>query len=161
MAHLKTVIRPAKVSELPYIGQLVLNEFVSETHSHIPELESSDDTSIDGFCSDFKSRLEQQIPTAIFIAERGDEIIGAAAGSVNKHPWAKHQMWGSEDFWYVKKEERGTSVGIKLFNMLMDWFKENGANRIHMVHYHWNQKVSKFYARKGFVPFEVSYVKVV
>jgi hypothetical protein len=29
------------------------------------------------------------------------------------------------------------------------------------VHYHWNQKVSKFYERKGFVPFEVSYVKVV
>ena len=106
MAHLKTVIRPAKVSELPYIGQLILDEFVSETHSHIPELETSDHKSIDGFCVDFKQRLEQDIPTAIFIAERGDEIIGAAAGSVSKHPWAKDQMWGSEDFWYVKNEER-------------------------------------------------------
>jgi len=158
--HLKTKIRPAKISELPKIGELVLNEFVAETHSHIPELESNGDTSLDGFVSDFKSRILQEIPTAVFIAERGDEIIGAAAGSVSKHPWA-NLMWGSEDFWYVKKEERGTSIGIKLFNKLMKWFEDQGAKRIHMTHYHWNEKVSKFYNRKGFVPFEISYVKVV
>lgn len=159
MSHVKTIIRPATVGELPKIGRLVLNEFVSETHSHIPELESSEATSLDDFCSDFKSRIEMNVPTAIFIAERGDEIVGAAGGSVNKHPWVKEEKWGAEDFWYVRKEDRGTPIGIKLFNKLIDWFKANGANRVHMTHYHWNQKVSKFYERKGFVPFEISYVK--
>lgn len=158
--HLKTTIRPAKISDLPKLGKLVLGEFVGETNSHIPELESSGDTSVERFCKDFQSRIEHKVPTAIFIAERGDEIIGAAAGSVSKHRWA-NLNWGSEDFWYVRKEERGTSIGVKLFNKLMDWFKEAGADRIHMTHYHWNEKVSKFYNRKGFVPFEISYVKVV
>lgn len=161
MNEAKTKIRPAKVSELPRIGKLVLGEFVSETHSHIPELESSNDISIDDFCTDFKSRIDRDIPTAIFVAEKGGDIIGAAAGSVSRHRWAKEQTWGSEDFWYVRKEDRGSPVGIKLFNKLMEWFEKNDADRIHMTHYHWNEKVSKFYDRKGFKPYEISYVRVV
>ena len=40
----------------------------------------------------------------------------------------------------------------------MDWFKKNKAKRIQMTHYTWNPKIEKFYDKKGFKPFEVSYV---
>jgi hypothetical protein len=43
----------------------------------------------------------------------------------------------------------------------MDWFEKSGAERIHMTHYCWNPKVAKFYERKGFKPFETSYVREV
>jgi len=155
----KTIIRPALISELPDVAKLVLEEFVSETHSHIGELESSGEASIKKFCDDFESRIVSEIPTAIFIAERDGEILGASAGSVGEHSWGSRK-WGHEDFWYVKKEHRGSTVGIKLFDKLMDWFEAKGADSVHMTHYHWNPKVEKFYRKKGFRPFEVSYAKV-
>ena len=41
---------------------------------------------------------------------------------------------------------------------LIEWFKKAGANRIMMTHYTWNPEISKYYAKKGFVPFETNYV---
>ena len=41
----------------------------------------------------------------------------------------------------------------------MDWFKDMNVDKIQMMHYSWNPKVGDFYKRKGFVPFELSYIK--
>ena len=41
----------------------------------------------------------------------------------------------------------------------MDWFKEMDVDKVQMMHYSWNPKVGEFYKRKGFVPFELSYIK--
>jgi len=37
--------------------------------------------------------------------------------------------------------------------------KEMDVDKVQMMHYTWNPKVGDFYKRKGFVPFELSYVK--
>ena len=151
-------IRKANFKDLPKISKLVLGQFVKEINSHIKELEATKETSSTKFIDNFIWRAEERMPTIIYVAEKGDELIGVAGGSVTEHHWGK-SLWGTEDFWFVKKEYRKGKTGLKLFNMLMDWFKKNGATRIMMTHYSWNPKVGNFYEKKGFKPYEVNYVK--
>ena len=153
-------ITKATFKDLPEVANLVLNEFVKETHSHIKELETADNTSHNKFLEDYIWRAENSLPSIVYVAKEGNKIIGAAGGSVSEHHWSSIK-WGSEDFWFVKKEHRKGKTGLKLFNKLMNWFESNGADRISMTHYSWNPKVRKFYERKGFKPFEVNYVKEV
>tara|TARA_Y100000296_G_C5011082_1_gene175137 strand:- start:36 stop:554 length:519 start_codon:yes stop_codon:yes gene_type:complete len=152
--QIREVIFP---EELTDIASIVLNSFVTEINGHIKELEGTDITNHDKFYEFYYDRVEAGVPFVIYVAELGGEIIGASGGCVDEHHWG-NEKWGSEDFWFVKKEHRGGKTGLILFNKLIDWFKENGAKRIHMTHYTWNPKVENFYNKKGFKPFEVSYV---
>ena len=62
-------------------------------------------------------------------------------------------------FGTLKKKYRSGKTGFLLYNKLMDWFKEMDVDKVQMMHYSWNPKVGEFYKRKGFVPFELSYIK--
>ena len=154
---MKVRIRRAKAHELMEIASIVIDAFVDETNKHINNLEKSSECSHEKFYNFYLERAKSNTPFVIYIAELNDKIIGIAGGIVDEHPWS-NIIWGSEDFWFVKKEHRGSRAGLLLFNKLMDWFKKNKAERIHMTHYTWNDKVEKFYTKKGFVPFETSYV---
>ena len=154
---MKVRIRRAKAHELMEIAAIVIDAFVDETNKHINNLEKSSECSHEKFYNFYLERAKNKTPFVIYIAELNDKIIGIAGGIVDEHPWS-NIIWGSEDFWFVKKEHRGSRAGLLLFNKLMDWFKKNKAERIHMTHYTWNDKVEKFYTKKGFVPFETSYV---
>ena len=153
----KVRIRRANPKELMDVASIVLDSFVSEINSNIKELEGTDVTNKNKFYNFYYDRAKAKIPFVIYIAELNDEIIGAAGGCVDEHHWG-NEKWGAEDFWFVKKEYRGSKAGLLLFKKLMDWFKKNKAKRIQMTHYTWNPKIEKFYDKKGFKPFEVSYV---
>tara|TARA_R110002020_G_scaffold12453_1_gene45758 strand:+ start:1286 stop:1768 length:483 start_codon:yes stop_codon:yes gene_type:complete len=153
----KIRVRRAKPEELMNIANIVLDSFVSEIHGHIKELEGTNITNKDKFYNFYVDRAATKIPFVIYIAELNDKIIGIAGGSVSEHHWSDI-IWGCEDFWFVKKEHRGSKAGIMLFKKLMDWFKNNNAQRIQMTHYTWNPKIKDFYEKEGFKPFEVCYV---
>ena len=153
----KINIRRASADDFEAISSIVLDSFVSEIHGNIKELEDTNITDYNKFCEFYCSRSEANIPFVIYIAEVNDKIIGAASGAVDEHHWGS-EKWGSEDFWFVKKEYRGSKAGLLLFDKLMNWFKENNAKRIHMTHYTWNPTIKDFYEKRGFKPFEVSYV---
>jgi len=153
-------ITKATFKDLPEVADLVLNEFVKETHSHIKELEGSSDASHNKFLEDYIWRAENSMPSVVYVAREDNKLIGVAGGSISEHHWGRAK-WGTEDFWFVRKEYRKGRTGIRLFNKLMNWFESNGSDRISMTHYSWNPKVSKFYKRKGFKPYEVNYVKEV
>jgi len=153
----KIRIRRARPKEIMDVASIVLDSFVSEINDNIKELEGTSVTNKRKFYEDYVNRAEARIPFVIYLAELNDEIIGAAGGCVDEHPWG-NEKWGSEDFWFVKKEHRGSKAGLLLFNKLMAWFKENKAQRIQMTHYTWNPTIEKFYNKNGFKPFEVSYV---
>ena len=150
-------IRRATPEDLINIASIVIDSFTNETNKHINDLEKPSECNHQKFCNSYVERAKSRIPFVIYIAELNNEIVGIAGGVVDEHPWSNIR-WGSEDFWFVKKEHRGSRAGLLLFNKLMDWFKKNKAQRIHMTHYTWNNKVEKFYTKKGFVPFETSYV---
>ena len=141
MSHVK--IREAKPQDLKDVASVVLDSFVDEIHTNISELESPDITSHKKFCNFYYQRAKAKIPFIIYVAEKDGEIIGGAAGAVGEHHWG-NQKWGSEDFWFVKKEHRGGKTGILLFDKLMKWFKEKEAKRIQMTHYTWNPGIQEF-----------------
>ena len=153
----KIRIRRAKPEDLKDVASIVLDSFVTEIHDNIKELEDSNKTNYKKFCDFYYKRANARIPFVIYLAELNEEIIGAAAGSVSEHHWSDLR-WGSEDFWFVKKEHRGSKAGLLLFNKLMDWFKDNKAKRIQMTHYTWNPKIKDFYEKRGFKSFETCYV---
>ena len=156
----KVIISKIKtLNELKEVGRIVIESFASEIHSHIPELENGGDVeNVIKFVKRYTSRIKSKVPFIIYIAELNEQIIGIAGGKLGTQPYATDELWGCEDFWYVKKEHRGGRAGILLFNKLIKWFKDNGAKRIQMTHYTWNPKVAQFYAKKGFKPFEINYV---
>ena len=153
----KVRIRRVKPEELMDVANIVLDSFVTEINDNIKELEGTNVTNKDKFYNFYYDRAISRTPFVIYIAELNDEIIGAAGGAVREHHWG-NEKWGSEDFWFVKKEHRGSKAGLLLFNKLMDWFKNNQAERIQMTHYTWNPKIKDFYEKKGFKPFEMCYV---
>lgn len=155
MAKLR--IRRAKFEELHDIASIVLGAFVSEINENIKELEGTNVVNYEKFYNSYRNRALHNIPFVIYVAELNDEIIGAAGGTVKEHHWG-NEKWGTEDFWFVKKEHRGSKAGIKLFNKLIDWFKNNKVRRIQMTHYTWNPTIKDFYEKKGFKPFEICYV---
>ena len=150
-------IRRATPEDLINIASIVIDSFTNETNKHINDLEKPSECNHQKFCNSYVERAKSRIPFVIYIAELNNEIVGIAGGVVDEHPWSNIR-WGSEDFWFVKKEHRGIRAGMLLFNKLLYWFKKNKAQRIHMTHYTWNDKVEKFYTKKGFIPFETSYV---
>jgi GNAT superfamily N-acetyltransferase len=153
----KLRVRRANPEELMDIADIVLDSFVSEINGNIKELEGSDVTNKDKFYNFYVNRALSKIPFVIYIAEINDKVVGVAGGSITMHHWG-NELWGHEDFWFVKKEHRGSKAGIMLFNKLMEWFKNNNAKRIQMTHYTWNPGIKDFYKKQGFKPFEVCYV---
>ena len=156
----KIRVRRARPEELIDVADIVLDNFVSEIHGNIKELEGSNITNKDKFYHFYIERALSKTPFVVYIAELNNEMIGVAGGSVEEHHWSDI-MWGCEDFWFVKKEHRGSKAGIMLFEKLMDWFKDNNAQRIQMTHYTWNPTIKDFYEKRGFKPFEVCYVQKV
>ena len=136
-------IKKAKYSDIPKVANVVLETFLEEIHSGNDQLEST--ASKDKFIQMYKDRLKLNIPTVIYVAKDNNNIIGVAGGSVSNHIWSHTSKWGSEDFWFVKKEYRGSRAGGMLFDKLIEWFKKAGANRIMMTHYTWNPEISKYY----------------
>ena len=145
------------MEDINAIADLVLDSFVTEINENIKELEDTGITNKNKFCKSYYDRITAGIPFVIYIAEINNELIGASSGAIAEHRWG-NDMWGSEDFWFVKKEHRGSKAGLLLFNKLIDWFKENQAKRIMMSHYTWNPSIKDFYEKRGFKPYETDYV---
>lgn len=137
---------------------IMLQEFHVELYENIPEMME--------VYSKIKTVLynlqmaESKNPFITYLAFDNDELIGMASGKVHTHNWMR-TLWGTEDYWFVKKEYRNgkDSVGIKLFNKLINWFEANGAEKICMSRFTFADNIDSFYKKKGFTPYEIAYVK--
>ena len=148
----------AKHEDMYEVADLVIGAFGTETCVKIPALGDPKTASKMMFIERYLDFINKKNPYMCYIARKDGELIGAVAGYTFVYQWAP-QIWGSEDFWYVKKEYRGGSTGVKLFNKLMNWFDELKVDKICMMHYSWNEKVGDFYEKNGFYNYETSYVK--
>lgn len=153
-------IREANYEELVEVAEMVLTTFLGETNSHIPELEHPNEGSYKMFVQYYTNMAKLGMRHCVYIAFKDGKMIGLAGGHIKTHPWGT-TPWGIEDYWFVLKEYRKDKVGILLFDKLIQWFEDNGAEKINMIHYDWNPTVKDFYLKKGFVPYERSYVKMI
>tara|TARA_Y100000310_G_scaffold304413_1_gene343547 strand:+ start:190 stop:669 length:480 start_codon:yes stop_codon:yes gene_type:complete len=151
-------IRKAKPDDWIEIANVIGKEFHSEIFENIPEMME--------VYSKLKSVLynmrmaENGVPFVTYLAFDGDELVGGICGRIQTHRWMK-TVWGEEEYWFVKKEYRNgkDNIGTKLFERLMKWFEAGDVEKIRMTRFTFAEQLDAFYKKKGFVPFEIAYVK--
>tara|TARA_B100000809_G_scaffold240107_1_gene262139 strand:- start:1340 stop:1813 length:474 start_codon:yes stop_codon:yes gene_type:complete len=152
------VVREASYEEIYEVADLIIGSFGRETLGHLPALGDAKDASKMMFIRNYNFTIDKKEPYVCYIARKDGELIGATAGYTYYHRWIP-QKWGQEDFWYVKEEHRKGSVGIKLFEKLIDWFIECKVDKISMNHYSWNKQLGEFYKKNGFDHYDSSYIR--
>jgi len=100
-------------------------------------------------------------PHVGIVAELNGNIIGCIGGYVSKSIFNKNQIMAQEAMWYMKKEFRNGTYGLRLLKAFEDKCKERGADLISMISImNLNvEKVSDFYTRCGYSPMEFHFIK--
>lgn len=92
-----------------------------------------------------KHLFEENICSAI-VAEKEGDIIGFALFYTNYSTW-KGKCLYLEDF-YVLPEFRGTGIGSKLFDEVVQIAKQRGVKRMDWQVLDWNEPAINFYKKK-------------
>lgn len=92
----------------------------------------------------------------------GDELVGGLGGFV--YPDLNTgEPCAIEAFWYVRKEDRGTTWPVRLVHAFRKWGKKHGATRFRMIHLLMDGedpstvKLAGYYTTIGLRPIEVVY----
>ena len=95
----------------------------------------------------------------LFVAEENLQLVGYICGQVkNRQPRVLDKEGYIHD-WFVNKEWRNKSVGMKLYQELLTKFKEAGCNRIGLRTNAGNKKTIEFYRHLGFIDEALTMVK--
>jgi len=94
------------------------------------------------------------------LAFDGDVPIGMIAGVLATYDFGG-QIYAFNNVWYVKKERRGSPVGIKLLDRFVDWSKDQGAMQVLLgvASGITPERTGKAVLRKGFVETGRNYIK--
>lgn len=92
--------------------------------------------------------FEEQICKAL-IVENDQKIIGFALYFTNYSTW-KGKCLYLEDF-YVLPEYRGTGIGSRLFDAVVEIAQKSGVKRMDWQVLEWNEPAIKFYEKKNAV----------
>lgn len=104
-----------------------------------------------------RETVQQYIGTS-FVAEIDGMIVGILAGTIVRNPTCSTPIY-QEQVWYVTKTQR--SIGIRLFKTVEAFALAAGCKHMIMAHMLNSKadKLTEFYTRLGFVPFETHYIK--
>lgn len=86
--------------------------------------------------------------------------VGAIAGLVYPEPYSG-DLVATEFFWYVGKQFRRGTGGVRLYREFERWAIEKGCTQIRMVHLmdSMPEEVARFYRKLGFKSIETHYAK--
>jgi len=151
---LKTIdgIRQGTLEDIDAIGKLV-EEFKEESLGKYP-LSFKWET--------IRKKIETFIKYHIvIIAERNKMIIGVAIGMVTSSMFDENQKIGQEFMWYVSKNERKGSIGLRLSKEFEKEAKKRGANLILMAYMGnlYSEVLDRFYKINGYKLMETQYIK--
>ena len=91
----------------------------------------------------------------IFVAEKGNKIIGYLAGAVRVEPvYKNHALEAEVENTLVLEEYRCQGIGSELINVFISWARESGAKRVEVRASSGNVLGIKFYKKKGFEDFD-------
>lgn len=105
--------------------------------------------------------LGNLLENGIFKVAVNGSVIGCAGALVFPQWWNASEIVAQELFWFVDKDHRGTSAGIRLLKALEKSAKEKGAKKLMMICLHDldGEKVAKMYSKLGYVPQEQTYIR--
>ena len=97
----------------------------------------------------------------IIIAEKNTDIIGVIAGIVVPSIFDDSQIIAQEIMWYINKDFREGSSGLRLLKSFEDICRFLGVNKIYSGHTN-NlnpDRLNKFLVRQGYTSMETHYIK--
>jgi len=113
-------IREARFEDIPGALPLAEEFFLSTVISkYIPFKATSTAVTL--------KRMIEGDGAVIFIAEKGDRVIGGIGGVLSLSPWNFDVVVSQEMFWFITAEHRGGTTALRLLRAYQQWAKEKGA----------------------------------
>ena len=134
-----TQIRPAKKGDENAIMELI---------QALAEYEKAPEQVVNTAEALGQHLFDEQICKAL-IVENDQKIIGFALYFTNYSTW-KGKCLYLEDF-YVLPEYRGTGIGSRLFDAVVEIAQKSGVKRMDWQVLEWNEPAIKFYEKKNAV----------
>jgi ribosomal protein S18 acetylase RimI-like enzyme len=144
------VVRPATRADLPALGRL--GALLLRTHYEFDRqrfIAPGDDVE-DGYAWFLGTQLRQK-DVAIFVADRGGEVLGYIYAGIEPHSWK--ELRAEAGFIHdVVVDERGRRAGMAtaLLTQAMAWLRERGVPRVVLWTAEQNAAAQQVFARLGF-----------
>ncbi len=144
------VIRPARRADLPSLGRL--GALLLRTHYDFDRERflAPGDNVEDGYAWFLGTQLRQQ-DTAIFVADRGGEVLGYVYAGIEPHSWK--ELRDEAGFIHdIVVDERGRRTGLasKLIDRAVEWLRERGMPRVVLWTAEPNDAAQRLFAALGF-----------
>ena len=148
----KITIRKVEINDIPKIIVLI-DEFYQESLKDYG-LSFSEDTLYETILNFVNNHIA-------LLAEKDNEIIGCIGGVVMPSIFDKNQKIAQEAIWYMPKEERKGSSGIRLLHQFEQECLNRGAKFISMIHMSnlMSDELRKFYEKSNYRLLENHYLK--
>lgn len=147
-------VRRATIWDIPEYAELAMDFISSNPLAHIAK---ADKDEVSGFLLDAIDRDG----ALIILAEVGNNITGICGAMIYPIYYAPSVLVGSELWWFVKPEYRGSLAGKMMREAIENWAKSKDAQAMLMVALE-NDKidaVGRLYKRHGYTPMEHTYMK--
>lgn len=96
------------------------------------------------------------------LIEKDNKVVGVIAGMIAISIFDASQKIAQEAIWYITKEERKGTAGIRLFKAFEDECKARGANIISMIRVdNISNRLDKLYKSRNYQLAEFHYLKEV
>jgi hypothetical protein len=98
----------------------------------------------------------------MFEARFNGELVGAICATLSPSLFST-EVIAVENFWFLAKYHRQGTMGIRMYNALLDWAAEIKVSKLVMAHMHFadsnSATVSSLYERLGLTKLETYYCK--
>ena len=136
---MKIIIRNAAKTDMHQVHNLIVELAIFEKEPNEVEI---DDKDLEKMGFEYENPLFH-----CFVAEAENKIVGAAI-IYNRFSTWKGKTLHLEDL-IVTKKMRGQGIGSKLFDKVILYGKESGAERISWNVIDWNRNAIEFYENRG------------
>jgi len=147
-------IRKATLWDIPEYSDLALDFISSNPMAHIAKADKDE-------VSQFLVEAIEKDGALIILAESGNRLAGICGAILYPVYYAPSVLVGSELWWFVKPEFRGSQAGKLMREAIERWAAENNAQAMLMIalENEKTQAIDRLYRRSGYCPIEHTYMK--
>lgn len=89
----------------------------------------------------------------VFVAQQDEKIIAYISGKIEKREGKILDTEGYIDDWFIRKDFRNKGLGKKLFDAIVEEFRNRKCTHLGLTVYTENKKALDFYHHLGFKDF--------
>ncbi len=151
-------VRKARLEDVDEIARI--NKQLADMHAEMDEIYKKGAKVEEGFRKHVENLLSSKDDALVVVAEEDGNIIGYMIGVVESaRPFLKIKKMGRISDACVGADHRKKGIGEKMFNFLLDWFREKGVEYITLSFDHRNEGARAFWRKMGFEEWMVRVIK--